>query len=142
MMDFAAGKSDVLVSTTIIESGLDMPNVNTLIVTDSDRLGLTQLHQLRGRVGRGVNRAHACFLYPKDKRLTAQATKRLKTIFEYTELGAGFGIAMRDLEIRGAGNLLGVEQSGHIAAVGFDLYCRLLGRPLLNSRRAGPPPCR
>jgi transcription-repair coupling factor (superfamily II helicase) len=127
MGKFAAGEADVLVSTTIIESGLDMPNVNTLIVTDSERLGLTQLHQLRGRVGRGVNRAYAYFMYPRDKRLTQQAVKRLKTIFEVTELGAGFGIALRDLEIRGAGNLLGTEQSGHIAAVGFDLYCRLLG---------------
>ncbi len=139
MMKFAAGEADVLVSTTIIESGLDMPNVNTLIVTDSDRLGLTQLHQLRGRVGRGVDRAAAYFLYPRDKRLTPQATRRLRTIFEFTELGAGFGIALRDLEIRGAGNLLGVEQSGHIAAVGFDLYCRLLGEAVAELKEKGAP---
>ena len=126
ILDFSAGKSDILVSTTIIESGLDMPNVNTLIVNQADRLGLTQLYQLRGRVGRGSHRAYAYFLFDKYKRLTPQAQKRLRTIFEATELGAGFNIAMKDLEIRGAGNLLGVEQSGHIAAVGFDLYCRLL----------------
>ncbi|MEW6141561.1 MAG: transcription-repair coupling factor [Chloroflexota bacterium] len=139
MMKFTRGEADVLVSTTIIESGLDMPNVNTLIVTDSDRLGLTQLHQLRGRVGRGVDRAAAYFLYPKEKRLTPQATKRLRTIFEFTELGAGFGIALRDLEIRGAGNLLGIEQSGHIAAVGFDLYCRLLGEAIAELKEKGVP---
>jgi transcription-repair coupling factor (superfamily II helicase) len=140
MMKFAAGEADVLISTTIIESGLDMPNVNTLIVTDAERLGLTQLHQLRGRVGRGVDRAYAYFLYPKDKRLTQQASKRLRTIFEFTELGAGFGIAMRDLEIRGAGNLLGVEQSGHIAAIGFDLYCRMLAEAVAELKEKSPAP--
>ena len=126
MMDYAIGEKDILVSTIIIESGLDIPNVNTLIVNQSDRLGLSQLYQLRGRVGRGTERAYAYFLFDRGKRLTPQAQKRLRTIFEATELGAGFGIAMKDLEIRGAGNLLGVEQSGHIAAVGFDLYCHLL----------------
>jgi transcription-repair coupling factor (superfamily II helicase) len=126
MTDFARGKSDILVCTTIIESGLDMPNVNTLIVNRADKAGLTQLYQLRGRVGRGANLAYAYFLYDKGKHLTPNAEKRLKTIFEATELGAGFGIAMRDLEIRGAGNLLGVKQSGFISAVGFSLYCRLL----------------
>jgi len=126
MTDFARGNSDVLVCTTIIESGLDMPNVNTLIVNRADKAGLTQLYQLRGRVGRGANLAYAYFLYDKGKHLTPNAEKRLKTIFEATELGAGFGIAMRDLEIRGAGNLLGVKQSGFISAVGFSLYCRLL----------------
>ena len=126
MLDFTQGKVDVLVCTTIIESGLDIPNVNTLIVNDADRLGLAQLYQLRGRVGRGSNRAYAYFLYGQGKRLTLAAEKRLQTIFEATELGAGFRIAMKDLEIRGAGNLLGTEQSGHIAAVGFDLYCQLL----------------
>jgi len=126
MADFARGKSDVLVCTTIIESGLDMPNVNTLIVNRADKFGLTQLYQLRGRVGRGANLAYAYFLYEKGKRLTPNAEKRLKTIFEATELGAGFGIAMRDLEIRGAGTLLGPRQSGHITAIGFNLYCRLL----------------
>jgi len=126
MADFTQGKSDILVCTTIIESGLDMPNVNTLIVNKADRFGLTQLYQLRGRVGRGANLAYAYFLFDKGKLLTHTAEKRLRTIFEATELGAGFGIAMKDLEIRGAGTLLGVKQSGYISAVGFSLYCRLL----------------
>jgi transcription-repair coupling factor (superfamily II helicase) len=144
MLEFSQGKIDILVSTTIIESGLDIPNVNTLIVNDADRLGLAQLYQLRGRVGRGTNRAYAYFLYSKGKRLTPQAHRRLKTIFEATELGAGFRIAMRDLEIRGAGNLLGAEQSGQIGAVGFDLYCRLLQEAVGELRdgeieRALPP---
>jgi transcription-repair coupling factor (superfamily II helicase) len=145
MADFAQGKSDVLVCTTIIESGLDMPNVNTLIVNRADRFGLTQLYQLRGRVGRGANLAYAYFLYEKGRQLTPNAEKRLKTIFEATELGAGFGIAMRDLEIRGAGTLLGQRQSGHISAVGFNLYCRLLADAVegRKARLAGakePPP--
>jgi len=126
MADFTQGKSDILVCTTIIESGLDMPRVNTLIVNQADRFGLTQLYQLRGRVGRGANLAYAYFLYDKGKHLTPTAEKRLRTIFEATELGAGFNIAMKDLEIRGAGTLLGVKQSGHISAVGFNLYTRLL----------------
>ena len=126
MADFAQGESDVLACTTIIESGLDMPNVNTLIVNQADRFGLTQLYQLRGRVGRGANLAHAYFLYDREKRLTPTAQKRLRTIYEATELGAGFNIAMKDLEIRGAGTLLGTKQSGYITAIGFNLYCRLL----------------
>ncbi|MFC2049907.1 transcription-repair coupling factor [Chloroflexota bacterium] len=126
MADFVNHRSDVLVTTTIIESGLDMPNVNTLIVDQADKLGLTQLYQLRGRVGRGSNNAFAYFFFDRGKQLTPEARKRLRTISEATELGAGFAVAMKDLEIRGAGNLLGVEQSGYIAAVGFDLYCRLL----------------
>jgi transcription-repair coupling factor (superfamily II helicase) len=126
MLDFTEGNIDVLVCTTIIESGLDLPNVNTLIVDDADRMGLTQLYQLRGRVGRGTNRAYAYFFYGKGKQLTDAAQKRLRTILEASELGAGYRIAMRDLEIRGAGNLLGPEQSGHMGAVGFDLYNRLL----------------
>lgn len=126
MVDFSAGKYDVLICSTIIESGLDIPNVNTIIVNNADRFGLAQLYQLRGRVGRGANRAYAYFLYPREKQLTEIAEKRLRTIFEATELGAGFRIAMKDLEMRGAGNLLGAEQSGQIAAVGFDLYTRLL----------------
>ena len=139
MADFAQGKSDVLVCTTIIESGLDMPNVNTLIVNNADKLGLTQLYQLRGRVGRGANLAYAYFLYDKGKYLTERAERRLKTIFEATELGAGFNIAMKDLEIRGAGTLLGVKQSGHISAVGFSLYSRLLAEAVeeQRARRAG-----
>jgi len=145
MADFARGKSDVLVCTTIIESGLDMPNVNTLIVNRADKFGLTQLYQLRGRVGRGAHLAYAYFLYDRGKHLTSNAEKRLKTIFEATELGAGFGIAMRDLEIRGAGTLLGTRQSGYISAVGFNLYCRLLADAVeeRKARIAGakePPP--
>ncbi|HEU4760659.1 MAG TPA: transcription-repair coupling factor [Dehalococcoidia bacterium] len=126
MAEFVQGRIDVLVCTTIIESGLDIPNVNTIIVNQADRLGLGQLYQLRGRVGRGAHRAYAYLLYDRKGRLTEAARQRLQTIFEATELGAGFQIALRDLEIRGAGNLLGAEQSGFMAAVGFDLYCRLL----------------
>ena len=128
MAEFIQGKSDILVCSSIIQSGLDMPNVNTLIVNQADKFGLTQLHQLRGRVGRGANLAYAYFLYDKGKRLTPTAEKRLRTIVEATELGAGFGIAMKDLEIRGAGTLLGMRQSGHISAVGFNLYCQLLAQ--------------
>ncbi|MEW6034304.1 MAG: transcription-repair coupling factor [Chloroflexota bacterium] len=134
MAEFVAGKSDVLVCTTIVESGLDMPRANTLVVKDAHRLGLTQLYQLRGRVGRSSLRAYAYFLYPRGKTLTQQARERLSTIAQAGELGAGFHIAMKDLEIRGAGNLLGVEQSGHIAAVGFDLYCRLLEQAVAELR--------
>jgi len=126
MADFINHKTDILVTTTIIESGLDIPNVNTLIVDHADKLGLTQLYQLRGRVGRGNSNAYAYFFYDRGKQLTPEGRKRLKTISEATELGAGFAVAMKDLEIRGAGNLLGVEQSGYIAAIGFDLYSRLL----------------
>jgi transcription-repair coupling factor (superfamily II helicase) len=126
MMDFMAGDYDVLVTTTIIQLGLDMPNVNTLVIDQADKFGLAQLYQLRGRVGRGINQAYAYLFFDRRKRLTPQAHKRLQTIFEATQLGSGFAIAMRDLEIRGAGNLLGVKQSGHIAALGFDLYCQLL----------------
>ena len=126
MIDFAAGKMDVMVCTTIIESGLDMPNVNTLIVNRADTFGLAQLYQLRGRVGRGVRRAYSYLLIPPSKSITETAEKRLKTMLAATELGAGFRIAMKDMEIRGAGNVLGAEQSGHIHAVGFDLYTRLL----------------
>jgi len=142
MADFSEGKTDILVCTTIIESGLDMPNVNTLIINNADKFGLTQLYQLRGRVGRGAKLAYAYFLYEKEKRLTSTAEKRLKTIFEATELGAGFSIAMKDLEIRGAGNLLGTRQSGHISAVGFSLYCQLLGEAVdeLKAKRAGKVP--
>jgi transcription-repair coupling factor (superfamily II helicase) len=128
MLDFAAGKIDVLVCTSIIQSGLDIPNVNTLIVNRADQFGLADLYQLRGRVGRGARRAYAYFLYDHRYRLTEAARQRLQTILEASELGAGFSIAMRDLEIRGAGDLLGTRQHGHIAAVGFDLYCRLLAQ--------------
>lgn len=123
---FAAGDFDVLVCTTIIESGIDMPNVNTIIVENADRLGLAQLYQIRGRVGRSERQAYAYITYRPDKVLNEDARKRLAAIRDYTELGSGFRIALRDLEVRGAGNLLGGEQSGHLDAIGYDLYCRML----------------
>jgi transcription-repair coupling factor (superfamily II helicase) len=126
VVDFWEGRYDVLVCTTIIESGIDMPTVNTLVVERADLLGLGQMHQLRGRVGRSGQRAYAYLFHPEDRVLTEEAYERLKTIGEATELGSGFKIAMRDLEIRGAGNLLGESQSGHIAAVGYDLYCQMV----------------
>ncbi|RFU66915.1 transcription-repair coupling factor [Peribacillus saganii] len=126
MLEFLEGESDVLVSTTIIETGVDIPNVNTLIVHDADKMGLSQLYQLRGRVGRSNRVAYAYFTYRKDKVLTEVAEKRLQAIKEFTELGSGFKIAMRDLSIRGAGNLLGAEQHGFIDSVGFDLYSQML----------------
>ena len=140
MLDFIHHRCDILVATTIIESGLDIPNANTIFINWADRYGLADLHQLRGRVGRYRNRAY-CYLVLDPKRpVTPQATKRLKAIEEFSHLGAGFQIAMRDLEIRGAGNLLGHQQSGHIASVGYEMYCQLLekavrhlqGRPLEN----------
>ena len=134
MADFADYGSDVLVCTTIIEAGLDMPNVNTLIVDRADMLGLSQLYQLRGRVGRGANRAYAYLMVPRQYRITETAEKRLKTILAAAELGAGFRIAMRDLEIRGAGNILGAEQSGHIHAIGYDLYSQLLSQAVAELR--------
>lgn len=145
MNDFARGRADILVCTTIIESGLDMPNVNTIIVNRADKFGLTQLYQLRGRVGRGANLAYAYFLYDKGRTLSPVARARLRTIYEATELGAGFNIAMKDLEIRGAGTLLGPRQSGHITAIGFNLYCRLLSEAVeeqkaLRAGRPKPPP--
>ena len=126
VVDFWEGRFDVLVCTTIIESGIDMPTVNTLVVERADLLGLGQMHQLRGRVGRSGSRAYAYLFHPPEARLSEEAYERLKTIGEATELGSGFKIAMRDLEIRGAGNLLGEAQSGHIAAVGYDLYCQMV----------------
>ncbi len=141
MVDFAEGGVDVLVCTTIIESGLDIPNVNTLIVNRADTFGLAQLYQLRGRVGRSARRAYAYLLIPQQRSLTETAEKRLKTMLAATELGAGFQIAMKDLEIRGAGNILGANQSGHIYAVGFDLYTRLLSDAVesLRAQRANSP---
>jgi transcription-repair coupling factor (superfamily II helicase) len=127
MLSFLAGDADVLVSTTIIESGLDIPQANTLIVDRADTLGLAQLYQIRGRVGRSDVTAHAYLFYPDSQELTPEARARLATLADHTELGAGFAIAMRDLEIRGAGDLLGAEQSGHVAALGFELYVELLG---------------
>src|SRR5256714_3154707 len=126
VLDFWEGEYDVLVCTTIIESGIDMPTVNTLVVDRADLMGLGQLHQLRGRVGRAGQRAYAYLFFPPDRSLSEQAYERLKTIGEYTELGSGFKIAMRAPEIRGAGNLLGADQSGHIAAVGYDLYVQMV----------------
>jgi len=126
VVDFWEGRFDVLVCTTIIESGIDMPTVNTLVVERADLLGLGQMHQLRGRVGRSGSRAYAYLFHPEEARLSEEAYERLRTIGEATELGSGFKIAMRDLEIRGAGNLLGEAQSGHIAAVGYDLYCQMV----------------
>ena len=137
MLRFMRGKADILVCTTIIESGVDIPNANTMIITDADRFGLADLHQLRGRVGRYKHRAYCYILLPEDRVVTEKSKKRLKAIEEFSMLGAGFKIAMRDLEIRGAGNLLGPEQSGHIAAVGYEMYCRLLEdsvRSLRNER--------
>jgi transcription-repair coupling factor (superfamily II helicase) len=127
---------DVLVCTTIVETGLDISNANTLIVERGDMLGLAQLHQLRGRVGRGRERGYAYFLYPPESPLTETAHDRLATIAQHTELGAGMAVAMKDLEIRGAGNILGGEQSGHIAGVGFDLYVRLVGEAVEAFRSA------
>ena len=127
IVDFWEKRFDVLVCTTIVESGLDISNANTLVVERGDMLGLAQLHQLRGRVGRGRDRGYAYFLYPPEKPLTEAAHDRLATIAQHTDLGSGMAVAMKDLEIRGAGNVLGGEQSGHIEGVGFDLYLRLVG---------------
>jgi transcription-repair coupling factor (superfamily II helicase) len=143
MLEFARGDHDVLVCTTIIESGLDIPNVNTIMINQADRLGLAQLYQLRGRVGRGANRAFAYLLYDRNRAISEVAQRRLQAIFEASELGAGFQIALRDLEIRGAGNLLGTEQSGQIGAVGYDLYSRMLEdavRRLRAIERGETPP--
>ncbi|TMM33893.1 MAG: transcription-repair coupling factor [Actinobacteria bacterium] len=145
MLSFLAGDADVLVSTTIIESGLDIPQANTLVVERADALGLAQLYQIRGRVGRSDVTAHAYLFYPDSQELTAEARARLATLADHTELGAGFAIAMRDLEIRGAGDLLGAEQSGHVAALGFELYVELLGEAvaeLSGQRRAVARPVR
>ncbi|HSL57577.1 MAG TPA: transcription-repair coupling factor [Acidimicrobiales bacterium] len=138
VLDFWEGQYDVLVCTTIIESGIDMPTVNTLVVDRADLLGLGQLHQLRGRVGRAGQRAYAYLFTPQDRSLTEEAYERLRTIGEATELGSGFKIAMRDLEIRGAGNLLGTGQSGHIAAVGYDLYCQMVTEAVADLKGETP----
>ena len=126
MMDYLRGGAEVLVCTSIIESGIDIPQANTLIVEHADTFGLAQLYQIRGRVGRSRERAYAYLLYDSAAALTPEASQRLSALSDYTELGAGFKIAMRDLEIRGAGNLLGDEQSGHVAALGFELYMQML----------------
>ena len=142
MMDFLRGDFDVLVSTTIIESGLDIPQANTLVVERADALGLAQLYQIRGRVGRSDAVAHAYLFYPDRRELSEEARHRLSTLADYTELGSGYRIAMRDLELRGAGNLLGDEQSGHVAAVGFELYCELLAEAVAELQGAARPPPR
>ncbi len=134
MLDYYEGRYDVLVCTTIIENGLDIPNANTILVHDADRLGLSQLYQLRGRVGRSTRQAYAYLMFQRDKILSEVAEKRLKAIKEFTEFGSGFKIAMRDLEIRGAGNLLGGEQHGHLAAIGYDLYVKLLEETMQKTR--------
>ncbi|MGC4174525.1 transcription-repair coupling factor [Demequina sp.] len=139
IVDYYEKRYDVLVCTTIVETGLDISNANTLIVERSDTFGLSQLHQLRGRVGRGRERAYAYFLYPPDRSLTETAHDRLQTIAAHTDLGAGAAVAMKDLEIRGAGNLLGSEQSGHIEGVGFDLYIRMVGEAVADFRGEGEP---
>jgi transcription-repair coupling factor (superfamily II helicase) len=138
MIGFWEREFDVLVATTIVESGLDIPNANTLVVDRADAQGLSQLHQLRGRVGRGRERAYAYFLYPQDKPLTETAHERLATVAQHTEIGAGMYVALKDLEIRGAGNLLGGEQSGHIAGVGFDLYVRMIGEAVRELKDDAP----
>ncbi|MGB7161418.1 MAG: transcription-repair coupling factor, partial [Tepidisphaeraceae bacterium] len=142
MLKFIRHEADILVCTTIIESGLDIPNSNTIIINNADRFGLSELHQLRGRVGRYKHRAYCYLLLPPDRPVTPVASKRLKAIEEYSHLGAGFKIAMRDLEIRGAGNILGPEQSGHISAVGYEMYCQLLEeavRQMKNEPRPTQP---
>ena len=138
MGDFISGEIDVLVCTTIIETGMDISNANTIIIQDADRMGLSQLYQLRGRVGRSNRIAYAYLMYKRDKMLREAAEKRLQTIREFTEFGSGFKIAMRDLEIRGAGNLLGSEQHGHMEAVGYDMYCRLLEEEVQNLKGDAP----
>jgi len=142
IVDYYEKRYDVLVCTTIVETGLDIPNANTLIVERADTFGLSQLHQLRGRVGRARERAYAYFLYPPDKTLTETAHDRLQTIAANTDLGSGMAVALKDLEIRGAGNLLGGEQSGHIEGVGFDLYIRMVGEAVAGFRGEpeGHPP--
>ena len=136
MLAFLRGEADCLVATTIIESGLDIPQANTLIVERADELGLAQAYQIRGRVGRSRERAYAYLLYPSEEALSSEAAARLATLSDHTELGSGFAIAMRDLELRGAGDLLGEEQSGHVAAVGFELYVSLLDDAVQELRAA------
>ena len=138
MLDFIEHKADILLATTIIESGLDIPNANTIFINEANRYGLSELHQLRGRVGRYKHQAHCYLLVDRDRSLNPDAARRLHAIEEYSQLGAGFGIAMRDLEIRGAGNLLGTQQSGHIATVGYELYCQLLEGAVRQLTRQPP----
>ncbi len=134
MHRFVTGQTNVLIATTIIESGLDIPNANTIIIDRADRFGLADLYQLRGRVGRGDHKAYAYLMLPRDLLTVGEARKRINAIKQYSTLGAGFKIALRDLEIRGAGNILGLAQSGHLTAVGFDLYCQLLRQAVSKLR--------
>ena len=138
VLDFYGGKSDILVTTTIIENGIDLPNANTIIVIDSDKLGISQLYQLKGRVGRSARLAHAYFTFKAERVMTDNAAARLKAIMEFTELGSGYKLAMRDLEIRGAGNVLGAEQHGHMDKVGYELYAKLLKEELTGERHEPP----
>ena len=140
MLEFVRGDADILVSTTIIESGIDIPSANTMFIDDADRFGLSDLHQLRGRVGRYKHRAYCTLLLPRKRFVNKVARKRLQAIEQFSMLGAGFQIALRDLEIRGAGNLLGAEQSGHIAAVGYEMYCQLLEQAVLDLKSGKKPP--
>ena len=139
MSGFSAGKIHILISTTVIEVGVNVPNASIMIVENADRFGLSQLHQLRGRVGRSARRAYSYFTYPRDRVINEIATKRLETIRDYAEFGAGFKIAIRDLEIRGAGNLLGAEQHGHLDAVGYELYVKLLNEAVLEEKGEAVP---
>jgi transcription-repair coupling factor (superfamily II helicase) len=139
MIDFVNHRFDVLLCTTIVENGLDIPNVNTIFIDEADRYGLADLHQLRGRVGRYKHRAYCYLLIDPNKHITPNAARRLKAVEEFSDLGAGFALAMRDLEIRGAGNILGTQQSGHIALVGYELYCQLLEQAVRRLKRLPPP---
>jgi transcription-repair coupling factor (superfamily II helicase) len=138
MLRFVRGETDILLSTTIVESGLDIPNANTIFIDDADRYGLADLHQLRGRVGRYKHRAYCYLLVDENRHLSPEAARRLRAIEEFSQMGAGFALAMRDLEIRGAGNILGTQQSGHIATVGYEMYCALLERAVRQLKQLPP----
>jgi transcription-repair coupling factor (superfamily II helicase) len=138
MLKFVRGETDILLSTTIVESGLDIPNANTMFIDDADRYGLADLHQLRGRVGRYKHRAYCYLLVDENRHLSPEAARRLRAIEEFSQMGAGFALAMRDLELRGAGNILGTQQSGHIAMVGYELYCALLERAVRDLKKLPP----
>jgi transcription-repair coupling factor (superfamily II helicase) len=138
MLGFVRHEFDILLATTIVESGLDIPNANTIFTDDADRYGLADLHQLRGRVGRYKHRAYCYLLVDQKRHLSAEAARRLRAIEEFSQMGAGFALAMRDLELRGAGNLLGTQQSGHIAAVGYELYCALLEKAVRELKKLPP----
>ena len=138
MLEFVRGETDILLSTTIVESGLDIPNANTMFIDDADRYGLADLHQLRGRVGRYKHRAYCYLLVDEKRHLSPEAARRLRAIEEFSQMGAGFALAMRDLELRGAGNILGTQQSGHIATVGYELYCALLEKAVRQLKKLPP----